>query len=201
MTRAGYYRHKRGAWRKRRAKRPQTTEENQTTMLEKSIAEKDVATATEARKSATAAGALLDVFKGAPDEADALDILGSVPEMAARGLVNAIAGDDELIREATSRRLELTARELAGPNATALELHVARRVALCELGVARLENIYPKSAGAGIKVSEAIGRQLDAAHRRHLSAVKALATVRKAQLPDVQINIGEKQVNIGRVNS
>ena len=39
-------------------------------------------------------------------------------------------------------------------------------------------------------------RAIDHAHRRYLSAIKTLATVRKLALPALQVNIARKQVNI-----
>ena len=199
MTRAGYHRHKRGAWRKRR--------EEQTTMPQKTLLvprlEKEPKTDfAKAQKDALSAHAFFDEIKGTPGEATMLDALATVREVAADAIVQRIGGGNELIKEAHRRRLDLTARELAGPNPTALELHVAQRVALCELAVAKLEDTFAfQSVGASLKVWEATGRQLDAAHRRHLSAIKTLASVRKAQLPDVQINIAEKQVNIGTLET
>ena len=43
-------------------------------------------------------------------------------------------------------------------------------------------------------------KRIDGAHRRYLDSIKALATVRKLQLPNVQVNIGEKQVNVANMN-
>ncbi len=39
-------------------------------------------------------------------------------------------------------------------------------------------------------------RTIGRAQRRYLAAVKALAQVRRLRVPAVQVNIGEKQVNI-----
>jgi hypothetical protein len=40
-------------------------------------------------------------------------------------------------------------------------------------------------------------RHQDRAHKRYLSAVRALAQVRRLLTPAVQVNIGGQQVNIG----
>jgi hypothetical protein len=37
---------------------------------------------------------------------------------------------------------------------------------------------------------------MDRAHKRYLSAIKTLATVRKLALPVLQVNIAKKQVNV-----
>ena len=39
-------------------------------------------------------------------------------------------------------------------------------------------------------------RKLSAAQRRYLRACETLARVRKLRLPTLQVNIGEKQVNV-----
>jgi len=39
-------------------------------------------------------------------------------------------------------------------------------------------------------------RRMDRAHKRYLSAIKALALVRKLALPVLQVNIARKQVNV-----
>lgn len=192
MTRAGYHRHKRGNWRKRRA--------NQTIMSKpKTLAKTDARpTVASAMKSNSDAVALLDEM----DDEFCSDI-ANVRALAFEGMVQSCGGGCELTREAHRRQLDKAAREVAGHNPTPLETQLAARVALCELSVARMEQIYAncllKGMGSGVTFWEVASRQLDAAHRRHLSAVKALASIRKAQLPelpDVQINVAEKQVNV-----
>lgn len=42
--------------------------------------------------------------------------------------------------------------------------------------------------------------RFDKAHKRYVASIKALAQVRKLQLPNVQVNIAEKQVNVGQMN-
>lgn len=43
---------------------------------------------------------------------------------------------------------------------------------------------------------DAYQRRMDAAHRRYLSALNALATVRKLAVPAIQVNIADRQVNV-----
>jgi hypothetical protein len=209
MHAGGYHRHKRGNWRKRRHSAPQT--QNQTDMAtQNTIAipaqpgmdtAKDKAELRKAQKDPVAARALFDVVKGTPKETELLDIFAPVAQNASTHLIKHLAGDNELVKEAYRRQLERTAREIGGPNPTALETQLAQRVAVCELSVVALERLHSGCIGKSLDVWEAVGRQLDAAHRRYIGAVKALASIRKAQLPDVQINVAEKQVNIGQLNS
>jgi hypothetical protein len=48
--------------------------------------------------------------------------------------------------------------------------------------------------GTTIAQAEYYQRRIDKAHKRHLSAVKALAQLRKMG-PAIQINVAEKQIN------
>lgn len=208
MHAGGYHRHKRGDWRKRRYSAPQTQNQtqNQTDMATKNTiaipaqagtdTAKDKAELRKAQKDPVAARAWLDTVKGTPRELELLDILAPVAQNASTHLIKHLAGDNELVKEAYRRQLERTVREIGGPNPTALETQLAQRVAVCELSVVALERLHSGCIGKSLDVWEAVGRQLDAAHRRYIGAVKALASIRKAQLPDVQINVAEKQVNI-----
>lgn len=39
-------------------------------------------------------------------------------------------------------------------------------------------------------------KTLDRAHRRYLQALQGLETVRRLRIPALQVNIGEKQINV-----
>jgi hypothetical protein len=59
------------------------------------------------------------------------------------------------------------------------------------------EGIYASSMFKSMTLAQAdyYQRRMDKAHKRHLSAVRALAQIRKIG-PAVQINIAEKQMNL-----
>ena len=62
------------------------------------------------------------------------------------------------------------------------------------------QGMASSSSGLSGKAHAQFQDRLDRAHRRYLSAIKALAQVRKMQLPAVQVNIaaqGGQQVNVG----
>jgi hypothetical protein len=211
MNAGGFHRHKRGVWRKRRQKNDtQGTDEMAQTKPQKSTElskiealspEQNARFALLKRAQGDKGAALeaIEKFKGTPEEGAALEVLASISEVAREGLLSNLT-DSELRKAGFRRQLELMRDDLAGPNPTRLELHLAERVALCALAVARLEGLFIHNVDSSPKVWEVCGRQLDGAHRRHLDAVKALASVRKLQLPNVQVNISEKQVNIANVN-
>jgi hypothetical protein len=106
-----------------------------------------------------------------------------------------MSGDDLLVREALPRRLAAMRRELAGPNPSPLEGLLAERVAATWLQLRLFEAHYAKNLGnLRIDQGEYHQRRLDRLHRRHLSAIRALAQVRKLG-PAIQINIADKQIN------
>lgn len=49
---------------------------------------------------------------------------------------------------------------------------------------------------ASIRLADFYQRRMDAANKRFLAAVKALAVVRKLAVPVLQVNIAKKQVNV-----
>jgi hypothetical protein len=84
------------------------------------------------------------------------------------------------------------ADRLAGPNPTPIERLLADRAALCWLDahVCDLRGLQSMGTGAeGVTL-----RRRDAAHRRYLSALKALAAVRKVSVVAVQVNVGRGPV-------
>ena len=62
-----------------------------------------------------------------------------------------------------------------------------------------MENRYAAPhQGRAWEDDAAHGKRIDQAERRYLRAIKALAEVRRIQLPAVRVNIREKQVNVAR---
>jgi hypothetical protein len=121
---------------------------------------------------------------------------------AERSLAELYAGKDDVLScQMTERRLQLMRRELAGDNPTPLEKLLAQRIALCWFHVNLCEmSLAQKGREYSIAQATYHQKRLDSAHKRYLSAIKALAQVRKLQLPSVQINVGEKQINVAQVN-
>ncbi len=77
-----------------------------------------------------------------------------------------------------------------------LERLLAERVVATWLQVQLFEGVYASSMFKSMTLSQADyhQRRIDKAHRRHLSAVKGLAQIRKIGLA-VQINVAEQQIN------
>ena len=82
-----------------------------------------------------------------------------------------------------------------------MEMLLVERIALCWLALNYHENIYTQIMGK--LPGDAHARfqdRIDRAHRRYLSAIKALAQVRRLPVPlSVQVNVaaaGGQQVNV-----
>jgi hypothetical protein len=122
---------------------------------------------------------------------------GNLARQVERSLIDAAAGQDLAFKEALLRKLELLRTELAGSNPSPLERLLAERAATCWLYLHDLEVRFVQSKEMSIPQADYRQRAIDHAHRRYLTALKTLATVRRLALPVLQVNIAKKQVNIG----
>ena len=111
--------------------------------------------------------------------------------------VQKMSKDEDLAsKEAMKRQLASMREEIAGENPSPLERLLAERVVATWLEVQVFEGIYASSMYKNMTIAQGDyhQRRIDKAHKRHLSAVKALAQIRKMG-PAIQINIAEKQIN------
>ncbi len=141
--------------------------------------------------------AVLDIRKildGSPDLA--WRFIKGPAKMAESALIDEITKDEDLaFKEFLRHQLESMRVEVVGENPSPLERLLAERVVATWRQVQLFEGLY----ALGMKnevMSQGDYRQqrLDRAHRRHLSAIRTLAHIRKLG-PAVQINIAEKQIN------
>ncbi len=136
------------------------------------------------------------ILEGNPDLPWRLMDVGKAAE---RLLVNRMTKNKDLVgRELMEHQLESMRREVAGDDASPLERLLAERVVATWLQVQHLESLCALSLN-NLTLSQGgyYQKHLDRAHRRHLSAIRTLAQIRKLG-PAVQINIAEKQINTGR---
>lgn len=197
---AGFHRHKRGEWRRRKVTTEATTSGIQPAApapapapmtpevraIERRFRDKDK---TVTRKEAKM---LLDARPGLGDSHGLSPVINVLA-----CLLSPYAGDQvryELLR----RKFFEVRAELEGPDATAMERLLAERAALCwldlylvEAGCIALEGDGKATAAQMIYFQ----KRIDAAHRRFLSAIKALAVVRKLKVPDLKVNIDGRSVH------
>jgi hypothetical protein len=108
-----------------------------------------------------------------------------------------LGGEEDLaFREAIKRKLAALRGELEGPTPSPTERLLVDRVVACWLQVQEADLRYANAGDCSFAQADYHLRRQDRAHRRFLSAMKTLATVRKLGLPILQVNIGENQVNV-----
>jgi hypothetical protein len=136
---------------------------------------------------------LREILDGAPSLARELLDPAKIAERSAVGLYS--SKEDLVAQEAIPRVLEQMRSELEGEDPTPLERLLVERIVATWLQVQCYETLYAQNA---TKMTMAWGehhqKRIDRAHNRHLSAVRALAQVRKIGSA-VQINIADKQIN------
>lgn len=136
---------------------------------------------------------LREILDKAPSLARRLMDPARIAERSAVDLYS--SKEDLLVQEAIPRVLQQMRSELEGENPTPLERLLVERVAATWLQVQCYETLYAQNVK---KLTMAQGehhqKRIDRAHNRYLSAVRALAQIRKMG-PAVQINIAEKQIN------
>ena len=101
-------------------------------------------------------------------------------------------------KELLKRQLAAMREEIAGESPSALERLLAERVVATWLQIQLFEGLYAAAMYQSMSVKQGSYQQkrLDRAHGNHLSAIRALAQIRKLG-PAVQIiNIAEKQINM-----
>ena len=129
-----------------------------------------------------------------PEGREVWGTAGDLAVQAEASLIRAVAGKNAIVIESAERRLAEFRRELAGPTPTPLERLLVARIAACWLHLGYAETIYVQNmAGLTIPQADFHQRRIDHAHRRYLSAIKALAQVRRLISPIVQVNVGERQ--------
>jgi hypothetical protein len=140
---------------------------------------------------------VLPSLRQALDDPALAETFGNVSRRVEATLIGRLAGKDLAVREATACRLETMRRELAGDNSTPLERQLADRVALCWLALHDAELRFALAKDLSISQCDYWQRRIDHLHRRYLSAVKALATVRRLAVPVLigQVNFASQQVN------
>jgi hypothetical protein len=128
-----------------------------------------------------------------------------IAQRAQAMLTKTIAAGEPLVEEALERRLALMREEIAGENASPLEILLTERVVAGWLLVEVLEGLiaaqYYKGAPKSSRLPPSYiiqqSRILESATRRYLAAIRELARVRKLQAgaPPVQVDM---QVNVLR---
>jgi hypothetical protein len=141
---------------------------------------------------------LVDRIAGSPQIVNGIGDL----RVQAQASWGATYGDQRLAQEAVRNKAVQESKAVAGAHPTPLEMLLAENIALCGLHYHYIETKFAQRVNEGLSFDAIRGYQnwIDRAHRRYMSAVKTLALVRKLGLPTVQVNVAEKQVNVGQID-
>jgi hypothetical protein len=112
-----------------------------------------------------------------------VEVGGNAAELAERSLLDAMAGTDFFSRGLYRTKLAALRAELAGPQPSRLERLLVERVVACWLQVYHADAIAAQAGSITLAEGDYNQRRQDRAHRRLMSAVKTLATVRRLALP------------------
>lgn len=122
-----------------------------------------------------------------------------VVHIAEDALIEVMTEEGDLATKEIMRyQLDAMRAEIAGEKSSPLERLLSERVVVTWLEVQFFEALYAKNMRKlTIPQAEHHQKRLDRAHRRHLSAIRALAQVRKLLKGGAitQINIADKQIN------
>jgi hypothetical protein len=107
------------------------------------------------------------------------------------------SADNEAMKAKLRKELHEFADELAGPSPSPVEQVLAETAATSwfafRMHEARLASAATSEDGLTLAQSEHSQRRVDRAHRRLMSTLKTLATVRRLTLPALQINLAHRQ--------
>lgn len=220
LTAAGYHRHDRGAWRKKR-RLMEVKSEVKSEMVDALKEERAIRSftvpETHAERFKIVSDALSGNKKGAA-AAPALACLRQYPDTVTTRETGAIDTVLEIIAGRMPVMLEILRREarqqrdtLLGANPSPLECLLVDSVVACGIQLRYLEKEYAArlTDGMPLQKSEHYRKKIDSAHKRYLSAIRTLAQVRRLELPSVsvalpgstQVNVGEKQINLAQAGA
>jgi hypothetical protein len=109
----------------------------------------------------------------------------------------AAAGKDLFFKEALRRKHQLMRAELSGPTPTPVEKLLVERIVTCWPQLQDADIRYAQAKDLTFTQADYHQRRIDRAHKRFLSAVRTLATVRRLAVPVLigQVNIAGRQLN------
>ncbi len=117
-------------------------------------------------------------------------------------LLERITGDQVEVRQVFEEDFATLRAGLEGPNPTRAESLLAETAVSNYAWMRYFEMLYAVNGDDWtIRQNEFQLQRIAGFQARMQSAIKALYQVRRLQLPSVQVNIGEKQVNIGSLNA
>ena len=121
----------------------------------------------------------------------------TLAKLSERLFIAKMSRDKDLAaKELMEHQLAAMREEIAGANPSPLERLLAERIVATWLQIQLFEGLYASGMYMSMTIAKSsyYQRRIDQTHRRHLSAIRTLAQIRKLG-PAVQINIADKQIN------
>jgi len=204
MESQGYWQHARGQWRKRRTPKRREGGSMDLKATSKSIAKTSTSLTVADRSNlmqracAGDRNAARDFFDSAnsPEaQMELVDVIADYGQRAREQMLSFCAEKPGAFTiEATDRKLQAMREELCGVSPSPSERLLIERILSCWLQLHQIERAMHSQEN--FRHVEFLDKCLERAHKRYLASIKVLAQVRKLQIPDVQVNIGENQINI-----
>ena len=104
---------------------------------------------------------------------------GDLAAHARRSWIELIAGRDLVLQEALVRKVGEIEADLAGPAPSPMEALLIGRIGASWLQASYADAAAARAVEVPVKQAELLRKRQDSAHRRHLMAIAALATVRR----------------------
>ena len=114
-------------------------------------------------------------------ETGAIEALGNMSTITRKALLKKCSGGYLPREEAQGLFLQDLVAEVAGPNPSALEKLLAEQVGLCWLHLRLLETSYAQLGDHKLAWGDYLQRSIDRAHRRYVSAIKAMASLLRSR--------------------
>ena len=127
--------------------------------------------------------------------------MGDMARQVQSSLVNKMTskGKALLTKDRIQAHLRKMQQDLSGSAPDPLERLLVERILTCWLEVQWYDHLYINSDNLALDLGDYCQRRQDRAHKRLLSAIKALAQVRRLALPVIQLNIAGQQVNTQQI--
>jgi hypothetical protein len=104
---------------------------------------------------------------------------GDLAAHARNAWIELIAGQDLALKESLYRQIEAMRAELAGPAPSPLEALLVERIVACWLQLGQADAAVARAGNMSVPQAEYARKRQDSAHRRYLTAIGALAMLRK----------------------
>ncbi len=204
---AGFRQHHRAEWRRRRNTMNVANETSEPTRMpavasvarDAALHEETLAVLMQ-RASGGDETALSQVVRILDEIPAAWQAVANLGVGAERVWVELVAGEDPLLRTVLQHKLNALRSELEGHAPTALEQLLVERIVVNWMAVQHMDYEAARFFQRGGPPAHAsyFQERQEKAQRRYLAAIRGLAQVRRLLTPMVQVNVAERQINIGR---